>query len=90
MGLGGAGGGDERVCEGVVCAESVVDSWCGWGAGVLGCGGCGSFGGDDSKGLLLLEMGYGVRSRGGRWLVTIFAVGLVGVDVDGCSSSLVD
>lgn len=88
MGLGGAGGGDERVCEGVVCAEGVVDSWSGWGAGVLGCGGCGGFRGDDSEGLLLLEMLISLGRRG-RWLVTIFAMGLVGVDVDGCSCSLV-
>jgi hypothetical protein len=49
--LGGAGGRDEGVCEGIVCAEGVVDSWGGGGALVGVGGGGGGFGGDDAEGL---------------------------------------
>lgn len=64
-----------------------MDSGGGWGAGVLGCGGCGCFGGDDSEGLLLLD-GSGLELR----LVVSYHVCYGGCwcNVGGCCCRLVD
>lgn len=51
MCLSRASGRDEGICEAVVRAKGVVDSWCTGGALVGEGGGRGGFGGDDSEGL---------------------------------------
>jgi hypothetical protein len=99
MCLSRASGRDEGICEAVVCAKGVVDSWCTRGALVGEGGGRGGFGGDDAEGLegrleivqriwleRLVRLNMYVE---GVWL-TMFAMELASGDGDECGWDLIN